>query len=591
MDFLKFAERVQQILNDALPDWTSVVDEGRAIAQSLTIGRSAFMEAFGVSSEAEYKRQCIRTGTITYHAHIGMSTWRDTVDALRYLVQAAEENQFTIDRAGLCLDRRMGLPEHKRAQVPSETGPMLQTDEDWRQVGQCGAIQPHMGDFMIGFPASTANTVHALRAGVTTIGNLSQYFAHEVPSWKDQRTTVTETTKAIAILGALREKGVMLHSYLEDGFGAVFKDCATVAAWALLERYIVEELLECKLSHCIGGLTADPIKRVGWIFALNEIHEQDCIGSMIYGDTISFTRNFAANRAMVGEYLLWDIMAQIECPTGHAVLPLPDTEALRIPSAEEIVAAQIFGHRIEDAARRLYPHVDFRPSYDFADKVVSKGRIIFRRALEGLTEAGADVRNPIQLLYLLKNIGPAVFEETFSMEKPEGDNVYEDLAVPTDVHLMSQRCVEDHRHLFSLPEVKASFKKRRLLVASTDVHQNAIVILDQLLSLSGADVINLGAEKDPDEIVSRAQREGVDAILVSTHNGNALQYAQCLKAELDKLNLNIPVIMGGRLNQKVEHEPLPVDVSRELKALGFLPCTQLDQPMLRLISGGKETAE
>ena len=176
------------------------------------------------------------------------------------------------------------------------------------------------------------------------------------------------------------------------------------------------------------------------------------------------------------------------------------------------------------------------------------------------------------------------------MEKPEGDNVYEDLAVPTDVHLMSQRCVEDHRHLFSLPEVKASFKKRRLLVASTDVHQNAIVILDQLLSLSGASVINLGAEKDPDEIVSRAQREGVDAILVSTHNGNALQYAQCLKAELDKLNLNIPVIMGGRLNQKVEHEPLPVDVSRELKALGFLPCTQLDQPMLRLISGGKETA-
>ena len=39
-----------------------------------------------------------------------------------------------------------------------------------------------------------------------------------------------------------------------------------------MERYIVEELLGCKLSHCIGGLTTDPIKRAGWIFALNEIH-------------------------------------------------------------------------------------------------------------------------------------------------------------------------------------------------------------------------------------------------------------------------------------------------------------------------------
>ncbi len=38
-------------------------------------------------------------------------------------------------------------------------------------------IQAHMGDFIIGFPASTENTVFALQAGVTTIGNLSQFFA------------------------------------------------------------------------------------------------------------------------------------------------------------------------------------------------------------------------------------------------------------------------------------------------------------------------------------------------------------------------------------------------------------------------------
>jgi methylmalonyl-CoA mutase cobalamin-binding subunit len=155
---------------------------------------------------------------------------------------------------------------------------------------------------------------------------------------------------------------------------------------------------------------------------------------------------------------------------------------------------------------------------------------------------------------------------------------------------MSQRCIDDNSHFFTNPEIKASFNNRRLLVASTDVHQNAIGILDQLLTLAGACVINMGAEKDPDEIISRAKIEGVDAILVSTHNGNALQYAQCLRAELDKANLNIPVIMGGRLNQKVEHEPLPVDVRKDLKALGFFPCSQLDQPLHRLIDSGRDAS-
>ena len=583
MDFSDFIEKVQQIIKDGLPPWKSIVEEGRAIAKSTHIGRTAFMEKMGVFSESEYKLQCIHNGTITYHAHIGMNTWKDTSNALIRLHKEAEKSGFIIDRVGICLDRRMGLPEKYRGRVPSETGPMLETEEDWFQVGRCVPIQPHMGDFMIGFPSSTANTVNALKAGVTTIGNLSQFFAHEVPFWKDQQTTVIETTRAIAILGSLRKKGVVLHSYLEDGFGAMFNDCSTVAGWALLERYIIENLLECKLVHCIGGLTTDPIKRAGWIFALNEIHEKNCIGSMIYGDTISFTQDFVNNQGVVGEYLLWDIMAQIECPTGHSVLPLPVTEALRIPSVEEIYEAQKFGHRIEETARRLHPHVDFSKSYTFAETIVSRGRAIFQKSLDGFEEAGADIQNPIQLLYLLKKIGPIIFEKMFAEEINCDENSYQKSIIPTDVYLMSQRCIDENKSFFLQPKMKKSFEGRRILIASTDVHQNAIYILDQLLSLSGACVINFGSEKDPDEIVRQAIKMKVDAILISTHNGNALQYAQCLKEELNRYEIRIPIIIGGRLNQKVENEVLPIDVTKDLKALGFLPCSQIAQPFHRLI--------
>ena len=63
------------------------------------------------------------------------------------------------------------------------------------------------------------------------------------------------------------------------------------------------------------------------MFAFQEIHEGDPLGSMFYGDTISFTHNFPRNMGVVGEYLLWDILAQLESSSGHAVHPLPITEA------------------------------------------------------------------------------------------------------------------------------------------------------------------------------------------------------------------------------------------------------------------------
>ena len=79
--------------------------------------------------------------------------------------------------------------------------------------------------------------------------DLSQFFAHEVPMWTDKASTTVETVKAISIMGAMKNKGTLVHSYLEDGFPALFRDCATVAGWAFLERYIVETLLNAKLSY------------------------------------------------------------------------------------------------------------------------------------------------------------------------------------------------------------------------------------------------------------------------------------------------------------------------------------------------------
>ena len=463
----------------------------------------------------------------------------------------------------------MGLPPEMQAAAAAETGPMLVRQADWRALAEAAPIQPHLGDFMIGQPASVANTLHALRIGCTTIGNLSQYFTFEAPGWTNAGKTATETCQAMLLLAEFRDRGVMLHSYLEDGYGALFRQCASVAAWAMLERYIVEELIGARLSHCIGGLTRDPVKRAGWVIALQRIHQGDHVGSMIYGDTISFGTDFEHNRALVAEYLLWDILAQLHCPSGHAVLPLPVTEAMRIPSADEIIEAQLFGRRVEASARRLYSHVDLSAAEQFADHVCRQGGAIYTNAIAGLGELGVDTRNPLQMLYALKRIGPQRFENMYATGIDPAQ------AIETDIYAMAQDVVDEHRPQFADADMRRRVGGRRLLVASSDVHEHAAGALAQLLGEAGAEVVYLGAEQSPADLLAALERESVDALLLSTHNGMALDYARRLRSLLADAGISLPIVIGGVLNQKIDGEALPVAVIDELKELGMRPATAL----------------
>ena len=583
MSFDEFHDKVQKILSAELPKGKTVMQEGKQLASNLKMRRSSFSLKMGVSSELEYKRQCIKEKKIMYHCHIGMSSWEETATSLKRLDSYMRSAGFIQDRAGICLDRRMGLPAHLRDSAPAETGPMLESMEDWLEIGSAAPIQPHMGDFMIGFPSSTENTIFALQAGVTTIGNLSQFFSHEVPLWRDQVYTTIETVKAISLMGALREQGALLHSYLDDGLGALFLDCATVAGWALLEKYIVEDLLGAKLAHCMGGLVTDPVKRSGWVFALDKIHKNDCIGSMFFGDTISFTKDFNVNRGLVAEYLSWDIMTQLACPTGHAVLSMPVTEAIRAPSLDEIIEAQILARRIEATARRMFPFFDFSAPRQFAETVSEEGEIVFKGALQGLRESGVDVEDPVQLLYVLKKLGPAVFEEMFGAGKEDSSLPRGRVPIlPNDIFEKSRDEIGANRHLFAAQQVIKSLRGKHILLASTDVHEHALYVIHNLLQEAKAFVVNAGSERNPDDVAVAAMENRVDAVLISTHNGMALEYAKVLLEEMEERNLRVPILMGGVLNQKVADSATPVNVEKELAAIGIIPVSDMND-LVRLI--------
>jgi hypothetical protein len=73
-------------------------------------------------------------------------------------------------------------------------------------------------------------------------------------------------------------------------------------------------------------------------------------------------------------------------------------------------------------------------------------------------------------------------------------------------------------------------------------------------------------------------------IAVSTYNGVALSYAKAVKAVMSAEGLDLPVLIGGRLNEipADSNSGLPVDVRTDIAAIGCLPCADLDEMLVAL---------
>ena len=150
--------------------------------------------------------------------------------------------------------------------------------------------------------------------------------------------------------------GALVHSYLDDGPAVQFSHYGGFVGWAALELYVVEELLGARLAHSYGGLIPDPDDRAIVGFALDDLRGRDSIGTMVYGNTVDYTADHDRNRDVLIAYLTVDIGAQLHRPTGHAINPVPLTEAERIPSAEEILEVQLIAREVEREARRPPSH-------------------------------------------------------------------------------------------------------------------------------------------------------------------------------------------------------------------------------------------
>ena len=107
MKFIDFENKVRKLIETDIPPGKDALREGRSLAGEVRIGQTRFMKEMGVSSEAEFKRQCIREKRITYHAHIGLNSWDSTAAALNALYEAGQSEGFTFTEPSGILGKKI----------------------------------------------------------------------------------------------------------------------------------------------------------------------------------------------------------------------------------------------------------------------------------------------------------------------------------------------------------------------------------------------------------------------------------------------------------------------------------------------------
>ena len=219
-----------------------------------------------------------------------------------------------------------------------------------------------------------------------------------------------------------------------------------------------------------------------------------------------------------------------------------------------------------------------------AARLIEGGERFCESVLAGLEARGVARDDPFRLLLALRRIGAKRLEERFGPGDPDeaAPRGRKPLIEASPVAELNARAEAVAAALEEGERARLAEAGLTVCVASSDVHEYGKMLVERALASSGVESLDAGVHADPDRLVALAREGGAAAIAISTYNGVALDYLSAVRRELRAAGLDIPVFVGGKLNQipADSNSALPVDVTRELKALGARPCRCVEE-MLR----------
>lgn len=407
----------------------SFLQEARERGRALKVGQTAFIKNSDYSSEVAYKRVMAKKGQIMYHYHLCCLDHADFRRQMADFEQLLPEHGVHLDRFGISIDPAMALPREIRAENRKGGALFFQTQADWDMLGISPIMQPHLGDNMIGSPACYETAACALQAGVTTMGNVSQFFGYEYPEFTDVDARVRSTLQAMALMAETRDKGVLIHSNLDDGYGDMAPDMGLLLGCAKLEKYLVEDLMGAKIAHSYGDMFFSPMKRLIMLSALKQLHGKDIVGSMVFTNKLGRNhKDISLNVPHLSMSLIYDMAGQYVYQTGHAVTTMANQGLTTDTTVEDVVKTLEYAKELEAYLPAVVDTIDFDKIDREAAKVCKRGEMFFEATLEALSQV-IDVRNPYALLSALKRVG--IKNLTAAFGKDDSD------VIVTDYNLFS----------------------------------------------------------------------------------------------------------------------------------------------------------
>ena len=541
-------------------------------------GSCAFLDHYKVESEYDYKKTQVSQNRVMLHAQIGYRSLDRSQTAYSSIYTQLKDKHCKVDRYGICLDWSMGYPQEQRSKFSRGTGLILQHTEEYQALTAVAPVAPHFGDFVMGMPAAMENTIAALNAGSTSIGNLGQFFTFRLPGWNDDQLIAEQTVKAI-LLCANQSRKILIHSNLDDGFAALFTDLACALGAVLLEQYIIDDLLGGNVSHCYGHTYSEPLARLAFQRGLASVSRTP--GTMVYGNTTIYGDDLTKNYANLSSYFLVDALAQQTKPTGHALNPVPVTEAQRIPSIDEIIDAHLFANQLIKNASGYTTLFDSKSAESIAIELVEGATRFKNNVISGLDAAGIDTENALELLLALRRIGARRLEHEFAPGRSELTGAYEPIFEASALREINKNAQTVAKNTEKTKVTQIIKFGHKICVSTTDVHEYGKLLVMKSLEKLGISIEDGGVCTDAEELIQTVLRTQCTAIAISTYNGVALSYFNEIKDCMSTHGLrNIPVYIGGKLNQVDDLNPtmdeLPQEVSGTLWTSGAVPCATVD---------------
>ena len=346
-----------------------------------------------------------------------------------------------------------------------------------------------------------------------------------------------------------------MHSYLDDGPAMQFSHYGGYLGWAALELYAVEDLIGARLAHCYGGLVPDPAHRAIVGLALDDLRDGDSLGSMVYGNTVEYGRDRQRNLEVLSTSVMTDIATQLHRPTGHAINPVPLSEAERIPDAAEVLEVQLIARELERevrARRRAAGLGVGRAARRRGGRV--RARVPRRRARPPARRRRRRRPTPPSCCWRCAAARPRSSRRACastpraSCARWRPGSTASSRASP---NARGARCRGSTACASCSPRSRSTTSSATRSRASCRAPAAQVIVLPS--SVSPAQVARVAADED------------AQVVVVATYNGGALTLGRELTAALDP---DIAVIFGGVLNED-DGGPLPVDARPGLEALGI----------------------